>query len=148
MKLEHFLLKLYNKEDNIHNQIIDKIQKDDLNNEYLGNIYSMINKIEKRKEDDFLHNNTYIVYYNDKPIGYISLTHNNDDYEIIAGLIPEERNKHLGSLLLKEFTHSIFNEYKRIDKLTLKIDDKNIGSIKSALNVGYIKENNKYINRR
>ena len=148
MKLEHFLLKLYNKEDNIHNQIIDKIQKDDLNNEYLGNIYSMINKIEKRKEDDFLHNNTYIVYYNDKPIGYISLTHNNDDYEIIAGLIPEERNKHLGSLLLKEFTHSIFNEYKRIDKLTLKIDDKNIGSIKSAIKVGYIKENNKYINRR
>lgn len=149
MKLDNFILEIYNEDNNEHNNIIKILDTDEKSQKYLGNTQKLIQIINKRKDIDYLHNNTYIAYYNDRAVGYISLTHNKDDYEIISGLLKEERNKHLGSLLLLEFSEKVFEEYKNIDKLTLKINSKNIGSIKCAELVGYQKETaDKYTMKR
>ncbi len=95
-----------------------------------------------------MHNTTYIVYYRDIPIGFIALTHNKEDYEIICGLLKEKRKRHLGTLLLLEFSKKVFENYKDIEVLTLKINNENIGSIKSAKYVGYTEERGKYTMRR
>ncbi len=149
MKLDNFTLEIYNENNKEHIETIDKIDKDKKSKDYLGNTFSLIKMINKRKDEDYLHNETYITYYNNRPVGYIALTHNNEDYELISGLIPSERNQHLGALLLQEFSEELFNKIKDIDKLTLKINDKNLGSIKCAKLVGYVQDTNeKYTLRR
>lgn len=150
MELDNFILKEYDKENIEHCNVIDTLDIDEKTQKFVGRTRTLIQIINKRKEEeDYLHNNTYIAYYNDRPVGYISLTHKEDNYEVISGLLKEERNQHLGSLLLLEFSEKIFEEYKDIDKLTLKINSKNIGSIKCAELVGYKnEERDKYIMRR
>ena len=142
MELDNFILKEYNEKNIEHSSIIDTLDLDEKSKNFIGRTRTLIQIINKRKEDeDYLHNNTYIAYYNDRPVGYISLTHKEDNYEIISGLLKEERNQHLGALLLLEFSEKVFEKYKDIDKLTLKINSKNLGSIKCAELVGYKHEN-------
>ena len=148
MELDNFTLEAYNENNKEHLETIEKIDVDKKSKEYLGNTFSLINMINKRKEEDFLHNETYISYYNNRPVGYIALTHNKDDYELISGLIPIERNQHLGALLLQEFSEKVFETIKDINELTLKINDKNLGSIKCAKLVGYVQDSKEKFNLR
>lgn len=148
MQLDNFDLEIYSESNQEHQNILKKVTEDKTGRQYLGNIMNHVNSILKRKEEDYLNNNIYIAIYNQRPIGYIALTHHDDIYEITSGLIKEARGEHLGALLLQEFSEEIFENLTYIDKLTLVIDNKNIGSIKAAQLVGYQKENGNYYTQK
>ena len=144
IKLYNFTLKTYNFEDKIHKKIVQEISQDEKGSKFLGSIENNIEIINKRKEEDYLNNNAYIAYYNDEPVGYISLTHytemDNEIYEIASGLLKEQRGYYLGALILQEFSEKIFEERPNINKLTLIINNLNTGAKKTAIRVGYEQE--------
>lgn len=137
MQLDNFTLKIYNDADDNHKKIIEELENDKEGNKFLGNLQSYINTIEKRKEEEFLYNNSYIVYYEDRPIGFLAITHHDEIYEITNGLLKKERGNHLGPKLLKEFTKKTFETRPQIDKLTLVIDNLNDNAKKAVIKVGY-----------
>lgn len=149
MDLDNFNLEEYSPLNIGHKTVIIKLYNDINSRKYLGDLEYAISSINQRKESDYLHNYAYIAYYNERPIGYISLAHKEKTYEVTYGIIPEERGYHLGSLLLQEFTEKVFEEIKDIDKLTLIINHLNTGSINTAKLAGYNQEEkNRFTKRR
>ncbi len=148
VKLNSFYLESYIDIKNSHRFVIDQLEDDHDAKIFLGNLGGYINKVLNRKEEDILYNDVYIAYYQDHPIGFISLTHEKDIYEIASGVLKEARGKHLGALLLREFTQKVFETCPRIDKLTLIIKNSNTRAIKTAISVGYQFDGQYYSQKR
>lgn len=161
LKLDNFTLYEYN-DSPAHQEIIKQIELTDPNG-YLGDIKYSIKRINQRKEDN-PNNFVFIAYYQDEyPIGYISITSFENEYQVAAGTLKEYRRQNLSSLLLEEFSEKIL-DYKKvrenlekydlenelnkeiynegltnvdIDELTLKVHPTNIASHKVAGLNGY-----------
>jgi len=141
MKLDNFDLVMCDANDIEHKTVLIELGNDRDGSYYLGDLFRQNEAIEMRKEEDYLHNCSYIAYYNDEAVGYISLTHKEDRYEISYGIVPKHRGEYLGALLLQEFSEKVFEELPDIDKLTLLINNLNTASKKTASLAGYTQEN-------
>lgn len=136
MELDSFILEKYDSSRKLHQEIITSLMQSQ-NSEYLGNIHYMIESIYKRKAYDFRHlNEVFIAYYNDYPVGLISITYLNERQEISIGILEKYRHQYLGSLLTFEFMEKIFELYPDINELYGVIDGKNINSQKMAKKIG------------
>lgn len=135
LKLDNFDLIKFDFNNEEHNLVIRKLCDKNKSN-YLGDLFYSIALIRKRQEENY-YNEAYIAYYNDYPIGFISLSYKNSAYEISYGILKEYRNQHLGTLLLDEFSEVLFNNYEDINNLTLVINKNNIASIKLANMASY-----------
>ena len=136
MELDSFILEKYDSSRKLHQEIVTSLMQSQ-NSEYLGNIYYMIESIYKRKANDFRHlNEVFIAYYNDYPIGLISITYLNERQEISIGILEKYRHQYLGSLLTFEFMEKIFELYPDINELYEVVDGKNINSQKMAKKIG------------
>jgi len=158
LKLDNFTLYEY-KDCGEFDDIIRKIELSD-SSHYLGNIKYAIKRINQRKMEN-PNNFAFMAYYDDCPMGYISITYVDSQYQVSVGVLPEFRKQNLGSLLLEEFSERIL-DYKNvhdliekcegkvkpdmydkglssvdIEELVLKIDPSNIASHKMAQSVGY-----------
>ena len=140
MKLENFDLVKYDSTNIEHKGVLMKLGNDRDASYYLGDLFHQLEAIARRKEEDYLHNYSYIAYYDEEAIGYISLTHKENRYEISYGIVPEHRGEYLGALLLQEFSEKVFEELSDIDKLTLLINNLNTASKKTAKLAGYTQE--------
>lgn len=150
MQLDNFNLEEYCASNPYHKTVIIEIENDKNSRPYLGDLEYHIANIYKRKEEAFnLVNKAFIAFYNDNPVGFISITFKNERYEISYGIRPKFQGAHLGALLLQEFSEKIFNEYKKINELTLMISNQNTSSKKTANLAGYDKvTSTKYIQNR
>lgn len=136
MELDSFILEKYDSSRKLHQEIVTSLMQSQ-NSEYLGNIYYMIESIYKRKANDFRHlNEVFIAYYNDYPVGLISITYLNERQEISIGILEKYRHQYLGSLLTFEFMEKIFELYPDINELYEVVDGKNINSQKMAKKIG------------
>lgn len=136
MELDSFILEKYDSSRKLHQEIVTSLMQSQ-NSEYLGNIHYMIESIYKRKINDLRHlNEVFIAYYNDYPIGLISITYLNERQEISIGILEKYRHQYLGSLLTFEFMEKIFELYPDINELYGVIDGKNINSQKMAKKIG------------
>ena len=136
MELDSFILEKYDSSRKLHQEIVDSLMQSQ-NSEYLGNIHYMIESIYKRKANDFRHlNEVFIAYYNDYPIGLISITYLNERQEISIGILEKYRHQYLGSLLTFEFMEKIFELYPDINELYEVVDDKNSNSQKLVQRIG------------
>lgn len=140
MKLDFFELQEYDFNNLNHRSVIIELYNDKDSRKYLGDLSYSIEMINKRKENNFL-NNAFIAYRNNNPIGYISITTKENNYEISYGILPKYRGENLGMLLLQDFSLNIFKENKNIDELSLIISKDNIKSRKTAISAGYYQEN-------
>lgn len=140
MELDNFYLEQYNDKNIDHKTVIVELYNDNDGKTYLGDLNYQVQEIAKKNEEDN-HNVAYIAYYNEEPVGYISLTATNKSFQISYGICPKKRGEYLGALLLQEFSEKVFEIYDDIDKLTLIINNLNTGSKKTAKLAGYIKEN-------
>lgn len=101
MQLDNFYLEKYDSTIPIHKTVIVELCNDKNSSDFLGDLEYHILEVNKRKEETFeLENIIYIAFYNYNPIGFISLTHKSERYEIAYGITPKFRGYHLGSLLL------------------------------------------------
>ena len=136
MELDSFILEKYDSSRKLHQEIVASLMQSQ-NSEYLGNIHYMIESIYKRKANDFRHlNEVFIAYYNDYPIGLISITYLNERQEISIGILEKYRHQYLGSLLTFEFMEKIFELYPDINELYEVVDDKNSDSQKLVQRIG------------
>ncbi len=136
MELDNFILEKYDSSRKLNQEIVTSLMQSQ-NSEYLGNIHYMIESIYKRKAYDFRHlNEVFIAYYNDYPVGLISITYLNERQEISIGILEKYRHQYLGSLLTFEFMEKIFELYPDINELYGVIDGKNINSQKMAKKIG------------
>lgn len=136
MELDSFILEKYDSSRKLHQEIITSLMQSQ-NSEYLGNIHYMIESIYKRKANDFRHlNEVFIAYYNDYPVGLISITYLNERQEISIGILEKYRHQYLGSLLTFEFMEKIFELYPDINELYEVVDDKNSNSQKLVQRIG------------
>lgn len=124
LKLDNFILYEYD-DSKEHQDVINQIEATDPNN-YLGSLKYAIAKINQRKSEN-PNNYAFIAYYNDYPIGYISITYLDNQYQIAGGTLPQYRRQNLSSLLLEEFSEKIL-DYKNVHKMIQKFDSE------SALN--------------
>lgn len=146
LKLDNFILEEY--DENFHNNILNRLQADNNTKKYLGDLKFSIMMIKKRKLENNI-NKFYIAYYNKYPIGFISITYKDDEYQISYSILNKYRNQNLGSLLLQEFSEAIFERYYNVNELILKIENDNIGSKKVADLAGYNQiDNNTFTQRR
>lgn len=134
LKLDNFILEEYNS--SIHNDILDKLQIDQNTKKYLGDLKFAITMIKKRNLENTI-NKAYIAYYNNYPIGLITISYIEESYQISYAILPEYRKQNLGSLLLQEFGEALFEKYSNIDELTLKIKEHNTGSKNVAKLAGF-----------
>lgn len=146
LNLDNFILEEY--DENFHNNILNRLQADNNAKKYLGDLKFSIMMIKKRKLENNI-NKFYIAYYNNYPIGFISITYKDKSYQISYSILNEYRNQNLGSLLLQEFSEAIFERYYNVNELILKIENDNIGSKKVADLAGYEQiDNNTFTQRR
>lgn len=139
MQLDNFDLEEYDRNNIEHKTVVIELENDKNGKQYLGNIEYQVDAINIRREEDMA-NRTYIAYYDMKPVGYISLTHKKDLYEISYGIRPKCQGERLGALLLQEFSEKVFEDYEKIDELTLMINTQNTSSKKTAELAGYTQE--------
>jgi len=137
MELDSFRLEEYNQKDLTHRTVAIELAND-VNGNYCFDIDYQVSELKKYKPP---HNKAYIVYYLDIAVGYISLVHKEDRYEVSYSIVPKYRGHHLATILLKEFSNKVFEIYSEIDKITLLISRFNTPSKKTALAAGYKKEN-------
>jgi len=135
LKLDNFVLEEYNY---THNKIIEELQIDQNTKKYLGDLKFTISMIKKRNLENNI-DKAYVAYYNNYPIGFITISYMDEKYQISYAILPEYRKQNLGSLLLQEFSEAIFQEYSNIDELILKIKEDNIGSQNVAELAGFEK---------
>ncbi len=141
LNLDNFILEEYNTNYSNHKEVLEQLSCDQETKKYLGNLQYTIQKINQRKAINNL-NFAWIAYYKDgSPIGFLTLSYMEASYQISCSILPEYRRQNLGALLLQEATEKIFEEYQQIEEIILKIDQKNIGSIKMADLAGYSREN-------
>lgn len=138
--LDDFVLEEYNNSNLEHVEVIYELNKDLGTKKFLGDINYNIMRIKARSEENSF-NKAFIPYYNDYPVGYIALTYIKNEYQIIAGILPNFRKENMASLLLQEFSYYLLDNFEEIDELVLRIDEDNLGSQKVADLVGYKKEN-------
>lgn len=139
MELDNFFLAEYDFQNVDHRTVALEIENADKEH-YLGDLEYHIARINQRREDNRC-NHAYIAYYNDYPVGFISIFTEADSYQISYGIRPEKRGEYLGALLLQEFSEKMFEVYPEIDKLTLVIKNPNEYSKKTADLAGYTQEN-------
>lgn len=136
--LDNFTLIEYDPNRSEQKHIVDRLKQEPAVNKYLGDLQYLALRIAQRKEEN-KYNLLFLAYYDENPIGFISLTYLEESYQISSALFKEYRGQNLGSLLLQEFSEKIFEEYP-IDKLILKINNENIAGQKAAELGGYDKE--------
>ena len=136
MKLDNFELVKFN-QFNIEHEYIMNCIFDKRGSKYLSDYKSFMEFFSKCSEDVMFVNVLYLVLYNKRFVGFISLVHQRFGYEVISGMMPNERGKKLGALLLQEFSEEVFEKYPSIDRLHLKIHPTNMSAIKTAQLVGY-----------
>ena len=140
MELDNFRLEDYNPYDFNHKSVIVQLENDASATRYLGDLNLFYkNILDDQEEGYFAH--LYIAYYNDYPIGFISINVNDNKYFIASGLLKEFRGYHLAALLLQEFSDKVFELRNDINDLYLSINEKNFASRKTAELVGYTQEN-------
>lgn len=148
MKLDNFHLEEYDMTSSIHKTVVIELENDRDGKYYLGNLEYQIEEINKLRENDII-NQAYIAFYNEEAVGYISLSHKENRYEISYGIRPKYRGEHLGALLLQEFSEKVFEDNNKINELTLMICNQNTSSKKTASLAGYRKETStKHIQKR
>lgn len=136
MELDNFFLAEYDSENIDHKTVVIELENDSYAKNYLGNLSYHIERINQRKENNRC-NHAYIAYYDDVPVGFISVYLEQEMYQISYGIVPEKRGEYLGALLLQEFSEEMFEEYPEINTLTLLINNLNTGSKKTANLAGY-----------
>ena len=148
MKLDNFDLEEYSQYNPLHQEVLSQVDSQLRSKLFLGDVNLIAQRTDERYQENFK-DRFYIAFYNDEPIGFITLNLMGDKYEISSGIIPAFQKQHLGPLLLQEFSEAIFNKYYDIDKLYLHINEKNIAGQKSAELAGYEHEaGNRYSMRR
>lgn len=150
INLDNFILEEYSSYNSEHVKVVFELNKDQDTKRFLGDVNYTIERTMIRRTDDLNHYNiAFIPYYNDYPIGYISLVYLQHEYQIIYGILNRFRKQNLGALLLDEFSEYFLSYYSEIDSLNLKIDEDNLGSRKVADLAGYHQDSDtKYSRRR
>lgn len=134
LQLDNFILEEYNDSNVEHKAAIKELDNE---NSFLGSVTRSIEKLNNEKEEKKLNQDcAYVAYYENHPIGFISISTSKDKYVIRYGILPIYRKKHLGFLLLQQFSNKMF-EQPNIDELTLFINNTNTASKKIANLVGY-----------
>jgi len=142
--LDNFTLVEYEENNAQHKDVVSRIVLNDEDG-YLRYLEQGIKLINQRKNENDI-NYCYIAYYNDYPVGYISIFYFSNAYRIIYGMLPEYRRQNLCALLLEEFSEKML-ENNKIDELVLDIFPDNIGSIKVAELADY-KQTDEFTHKR
>ena len=132
MILDNFMLEEFSEFNMEHTLVIEE-----LGCKYLGDLKLLLKNIKDDNENG-IYGAMYIAYYNDYPVGMISInTGSSGKYYISAGILKKYRGYHLAALLLDEFTEKVFDSHDEINDIYLLIDEKNYPSQNTAKLVGY-----------
>lgn len=145
--LNIFRLEAFNKNKDSHMKCIEELSCDKDVDDYLGNLFYMIDRIHQRREENFI-DQIYMVYFREEIIGFISISLFDELPYIASAIKKEYRGESLGSLLLQAFTYYL-QDYYKFDKIYVKINNANEKSKAMAKFVGYEhEEGDKYSIRR
>lgn len=148
MILENFELINFDFADNNHVIFLDKLISSPKSELISSDIKRFVRRnIERNKEDKIT--NCFIVKNNNNLIGLSFLNYHPEEIrdneilleeiEIGLGLLPEYREKGLGSLFEKEFSEYLLNLYPQFNEVVARIEEDNLGSIYSIKKAGFKK---------
>jgi predicted transcriptional regulator len=140
IELDNFILETYNNNDIDHRTTAIELCNDANGKKFLGDVLASIEWVFKKRESNH-RNNAYVAFYDNEPVGFASLSINEDSYEISIGIRPKYRKEYMGALLTQEFSEKILEMYADVNKVTAIINNLNTGSKKMATMAGFIQEN-------
>lgn len=144
INLENFCLSPFNSENFSHVSLLNQF-----NGESKSNFISMIDSRLRlnSKSKSFPFRMAFVVSdFSDDLLGYVFISSiRQDEVYLEYSLLKEQRGKGYGSLLLKEVTNYLFENYN-IRNIALDIDVSNEASVNTAIRSGYYED--EFINEK
>ena len=137
--MEFFELEEYDEYNWKHRSTVIALCNDDNVRRYFYDFDRYVTNIVEHGKDNGI-NKAYIVLKKDKIVGMIMIDYLDYKYYISYALLPSKRHENLGTVLLGDFIEYLFQINADINNVYLEINASNIASIKTALNVGFVKD--------
>ena len=135
--LDNFILIKLDRTNDTHIDFIKKIDNDSDIKKYLYPYNATFDDfIDSRVAGFDIFNNFYIVYYENRIIGYIEIE-NYKNVFINCALLKNERNKGFGSKILSELTSYILSNYPNVLSVNTIIRNENQASIHATMKSGF-----------
>ena len=145
--LDNFVLEQINITKQEHLNLIKKFDRDDLVKKYLypykESFYDLVT--ESTRGDNIFYN-FYVIYKDNKPIGYIEIEAPNKTF-LNCALLNSERNKGYASMITRELSNYFLSNYAEVNSVNAIIRKNNLYSINAIENAGFnsIKEDADFI---
>lgn len=144
LELDNITLLLYDISDKKHNELLNDFEGNS-KSQYIHNISDRIKNSKNNKNFPF--NTGFFVLLNDNIVGYIFISNCvSDEVFLEYSILKEYRGRKYGQIILNDVSNYLMDNYN-IKSISLDIDPSNIPSIKTALNCGYIIDEEEYLNR-
>ena len=136
--LEDFILIQIDMTNDRHIKFIKEINNDDLIKKYLFPYNeSLEDFIDSKVSGVDIFNNFYIIYYENREVGYIEIE-NMKNVSLNYALLSSERGNGLDSKLLKELSKYILDNYSdQIESVNTIIRNENEASIHASIKGGF-----------
>ena len=146
MKIELNNIKIFSYDNNNeqHRNLLMEFEGES-KSKYIQDIGIRLTSSINKKIDIF--DKGFIASINDKCFGYIFISKIiKDDVFLEYSIINSYKGKGLGKILLEEVSEYLMDNYN-IKSITLDIEPSNVASISTALNCGYMVDEDEYIKR-
>lgn len=144
IELNNIKLSLYDNNNSGHINLLMDLEGES-KSEYIHDIRARL--IEGNLKKDFPFGVGFVVSFYDKVVGYVFISKRiKDEIFLEYSLSSKYRGKGYGKILLDEVSFYLMDNYN-IKSISLDIDPSNLPSISTALSVGYVVDDEEYINR-
>ena len=146
INLPNFRLEEIDTNNEEHFNLIKAFDRDELAKKYLfpykPSFYDLVNE---SISTDNIFNTFYIIYFKNRPIGYVEIESPNTTYLNYA-LLHSERKKGYASMFLRELSIYLLENYKEVNSVNAIIRKNNSNSINAVKRAGLskIEEDSKF----
>lgn len=139
INLKNFRLEQMNITKKEHLELIKEFERDDLVKKYLFPYKeSFCDMVSENDYSYKVFHTFFVVYFQDKPIGYVEIESPNNTYLNYA-LLRSERKKGYASMLLKELSLYLLENYEEVKSVNAIIRKNNLDSINVVKKAGLSK---------
>lgn len=136
--LRNFILEKFDLNNEKHLELIKKFDSDKTVKKYIfPNDESFYDLVTSISNSNTIFNSFYVIYYEDRIIGYVEIENMKDTY-LNCALLKEERTKGIGTKFLNEIALYLLLNYKdKVDSVNAMIESSNKASINATKKSGF-----------
>lgn len=134
--LPTFVLEKYDSSLDSHKNYAEILENDKDYDEYMEPFWSLENSVNYHSKEG-KYTAVYLAFIDSELIGMVGIIWVYDFPELVVSILPDKRGNHYSSVLLKEYTDYVFENYKEYTKLYAFVHDENTHSINNVKKAGF-----------